>query len=671
LTVGAGPREKPALHRTSPGLNQPCCFQNQEFPARNYITPVSYEWDLNDDDGDFEDGTGQTIHRFEHGTRRYLAGVRATDAGGQTVVTRKYLTFERKSGPEPETVPAVDVLGMSFRNAAGAEYVPDQSRKTKGLIIIAHGLCSSASEPWLAQMAQAIETRLGAGSTPNICLYDWSTMANPSYFQGLSDLPCESKLEILNNLKFINPYALTHGRILADRIKSEIDSGNIDSTMPIHIIGHSAGGFVAGECATLLKKRGIVNVSQVTMLDTPIPERKHVADYREPGRVDRYISSCAGRFAPDLDGVGCKEAAERLTDCEGYPSFAKKAAKLWGCITALPRNLFYHRSDIPNSPMGLVEAHNYSHDWYTRNTIMGVEHDGFWHSPWLGNSFPAGTASGAAGFQPASDGLQIQAVTNFQAFGTVTSSNDTYIVTEEVNAGIFTDLAMPIGAQSLRFRYHFATAGDGDFLSVHWGTNELLYIGVDGPISREGFVDGDVAVNGLAGQTNQLVFKLVSRGTTNAVLVLSQVEMAISDDPDGDGVATTEELTVGTNPLLYDTDGDGLNDGDELMIYHTNPLASDSDGDGISDGEELLTETDPNNQLSVLRIASIRFDAPSIVTIQWAGSTNKLFRVNRSTVPSRDNYSTLTNGVRGLVPVNVFTDTNATNGSYFYWVEQE
>ena len=318
-----------------------------------------------------------------------------------------------------------------------------------------------------------------------------------------------------------------------------------------------------------------------------------------------------------------------------------------------------------------MAAHSYSYEWYTANTIIGQEHDGFWYSPWLTNTFPAGTAPAAPVFGPASDPLQILSVTNFQSFGTVLLSNDAYIVSEELNAGIFAGIELPIGTESLRFHYRFAAGGDGDFLSVHWGTNEVLYVGVDLPISRNRFIEGEVSIAGFAGETNQLVFKLVSRGATNAVLVLSNIVLTISDDPDGDGVRTDLEQGFGTNPLLYDTDGDGLNDGDELVVYLTNPLSKDSDNDGLSDADELAAGTNPNNPSSTLRVASIRFDAPGAVTLEWAGSTNRFYRVNRSVAPSRDNYTTLTNGVRGVWPTNTFTDTRATNQTHFYWVELE
>jgi len=66
-------------------------------------------------------------------------------------------------------------------------------------------------------------------------------------------------------------------------------------------------------------------------------------------------------------------------------------------------------------------------------------------------------------------------------------------------------------------------------------------------------------------------------------------------DPDSDGLTNAQEYAHGADPDNSDTDGDGLNDGDEVNIHLTNPARADSDGDGLSDSEELAQSTNPNN----------------------------------------------------------------------------
>ena len=74
-------------------------------------------------------------------------------------------------------------------------------------------------------------------------------------------------------------------------------------------------------------------------------------------------------------------------------------------------------------------------------------------------------------------------------------------------------------------------------------------------------------------------------------------------DCDEDGLTDWQEVVVyGTDWACADTDGDGLDDGEEAEL-ETSPLLPDSDGDGWSDGEEVLAETDPLDFLSAPRLA--------------------------------------------------------------------
>jgi MYXO-CTERM domain-containing protein len=68
----------------------------------------------------------------------------------------------------------------------------------------------------------------------------------------------------------------------------------------------------------------------------------------------------------------------------------------------------------------------------------------------------------------------------------------------------------------------------------------------------------------------------------------------VDTDSDGDGLVNAEESALGTDPLLDDSDGDGLSDGHEVNQTGTDPLRPDSDGDQLTDGEEVLDlGTDP------------------------------------------------------------------------------
>lgn len=77
------------------------------------------------------------------------------------------------------------------------------------------------------------------------------------------------------------------------------------------------------------------------------------------------------------------------------------------------------------------------------------------------------------------------------------------------------------------------------------------------------------------------------------------------EDNDSDGLTAKEEFTYKTNPNNADTDGDGINDGDEVS-QGSNPVGkgplqvnektiNDNDGDGLDNEHEALFGTDPNN----------------------------------------------------------------------------
>lgn len=72
----------------------------------------------------------------------------------------------------------------------------------------------------------------------------------------------------------------------------------------------------------------------------------------------------------------------------------------------------------------------------------------------------------------------------------------------------------------------------------------------------------------------------------------------LKPDTDDDGLNDYDEIfEYGTDPLVADSDEDGLSDGDEVNVYNTDPLNSDSDEDGLSDGDEVNTyKTDPTDR---------------------------------------------------------------------------
>lgn len=80
---------------------------------------------------------------------------------------------------------------------------------------------------------------------------------------------------------------------------------------------------------------------------------------------------------------------------------------------------------------------------------------------------------------------------------------------------------------------------------------------------------------------------------------LSHSTLIFYDDQDGDGLPDVDEtLDYGTDPAEGDSDADGVNDGDEMVLgTDANDIGDwidpDADGDGVSAFEEMLAGTDP------------------------------------------------------------------------------
>jgi hypothetical protein len=87
-----------------------------------------------------------------------------------------------------------------------------------------------------------------------------------------------------------------------------------------------------------------------------------------------------------------------------------------------------------------------------------------------------------------------------------------------------------------------------------------------------------------------------ARATQTAAAGLTQAALSGTGDQDGDGLTNEREATLGTDPLLPDSDNDRLTDREEVETLLTNPLDVDTDDDRAQDGDEVQTYlTDPKN----------------------------------------------------------------------------
>ena len=101
----------------------------------------------------------------------------------------------------------------------------------------------------------------------------------------------------------------------------------------------------------------------------------------------------------------------------------------------------------------------------------------------------------------------------------------------------------------------------------------------------------DVGPNGLVTAVTSGTV-IVSASNEGAIGILN-IRVVLSGDTDGDGIPDDVELANGLDPntpvdALEDPDLDALTNFDELVTHGTDHLAFDTDGDGLSDGEELF-----------------------------------------------------------------------------------
>lgn len=87
----------------------------------------------------------------------------------------------------------------------------------------------------------------------------------------------------------------------------------------------------------------------------------------------------------------------------------------------------------------------------------------------------------------------------------------------------------------------------------------------------------------------------IFRTATNPVLADTDGDGVADgdEDTDQDGLTNLREIALGTDLAKADTDGDGLTDGAEINVYQTNPLSWDTDADGAGDGLEISLNTNP------------------------------------------------------------------------------
>jgi hypothetical protein len=247
-------------------------------------------------------------------------------------------------------------------------------RATNGCVILVHGLYGSVSpddemKAWMKKCAEAIARKLGPGA-PNIGCVDWSVSSTPSKFVLRSGW---HPSDVVIDISAIRPDARAVGQVLFEKLKGLIEAKKIRKDEPLHLIGHSAGGFVVAGAAIKLVDAGLApSPIHVTILDTPGVDHEILFELPRHCSTDFYRSSWVGGVATD--------------------NILNMAQTLFQAGTALIAKDFaapqmHFRALSLDSGLGLIEAHQNAYKWFEKTIsdpdALEYQCEGFNRSPIL------------------------------------------------------------------------------------------------------------------------------------------------------------------------------------------------------------------------------------------------------------------------------------------------
>lgn len=137
--------------------------------------------------------------------------------------------------------------------------------------------------------------------------------------------------------------------------------------------------------------------------------------------------------------------------------------------------------------------------------------------------------------------------------------------------------------------------------------------------------------------------------------------IATSDD-DADTLTALIEYEYLTNPTLSDTDGDGLSDDDEVLIYNTDPvLDADKDGDGLTDAEEINTySTDASNVDTDGDFMHDKWEIDH--SLNPLDSADGILDSDSDTILNREEFFISSDPDNDAQPLKVYVDASAADG---------
>jgi hypothetical protein len=208
------------------------------------------------------------------------------------------------------------------------------------------------------------------------------------------------------------------------------------------------------------------------------------------------------------------------------------------------------------------------------------------------------------------------------------------------------------GTETIEFRIDRLVGGPGSAVEANF-FNRQVSTGNGAWVRYRGTPVGTVQ----AGKTYRFSYSSIfpDGGSGN---LLDGASFEIDRDADGltDSVETNTRMYVsanntGTDPLDFDSDDDGLKDGEEVVTYGTNPLSADTDSDGAPDGVEVAAGTNPSQESSLPK-PGITLQPVSITRTSGEGVTFSVTATNPAGSPSALTYQWYKNGEAILTGTN-------------------
>jgi hypothetical protein len=216
---------------------------------------------------------------------------------------------------QPETAEVasrLQELGRMLNPADGSIFTPDPIAAVNGTLIIAHGMRdgwqppTSGFEHWTSEIPSRVRERMGP-LAPQMLVLDWHEGAKASSRHALNTT--DPLTRFLADVGGVRSSGQATGDFFGIRLARMVENGQIRNDRPLHLIGHSAGGFVVSRAAHIIVAMGFPkSLVHVTVLDTPEPDNEitqvlvNYAD-AEFYRTSELVQVSASSFSPGLHFV--------------------------------------------------------------------------------------------------------------------------------------------------------------------------------------------------------------------------------------------------------------------------------------------------------------------------------------------------------------------------------